>query len=662
MSGRDLPFDPDGLASPDLRARKASVEGAIAALGALESGARRRSAVRLLDELAAATEPHVRGAWLEVAAAFPEEVGALVAQRIGCGGAEERVFVDLLQRVGTSRHADLLAGIAGDPHADTNVRASAAEALGAIGGPVAEGALLRLLDAPDELLRTYALAGLAAMGACVPPDRLDSLLASPVTRRAALAAAAHGRPEHLLGRVLTHLLDRMAGVRVQAAVTASLLARRLDEDGRGWAALDALQRLCDEARAVLRGLLRHPDLSVVRSAAHLVALAGDRQALEALLPMAEDPEVAAHAQALVAGLGSAASSALSEVLARAEATHRKVVFRLARAVPRDAVAEPDFVQQLAAALEDEDDETAAAAAEALCATGGRSALGPLYRAMGREGLVGEQAADALADLLAGTVRHTEDLDVLVGARWPSDGPLARNLCRVVARLGRPQYVQNLVGMLGAPDATVRVAAASALGRIDGDHEGVGALAFALADEDAFVRAAACRSLGRLGVPEGIGPLLGATRDSSPAVRAAAVQALSDLGNPVIFPRLREILYEDPAPAVVVQAIIGLGRSRSVHDTSLLLGLTTAQDHEVLKAAARALAAAPGHRVTAALLGLLDHERWDVRWAAAEVLGTRGDATAAEPLARYLTRERDDLVRTALSDALARLRAVGGEVP
>ena len=66
-----------------------------------------------------------------------------------------------------------------------------------------------------------------------------------------------------------------------------------------------------------------------------------------------------------------------------------------------------------------------------------------------------------------------------------------------------------------------------------------------------------------------------------------------------------------------------------------------------------------------MLGLLDHDRWDVRWAAAEVLAERGDLTALAPLRRVQAVEVDPLVRQVLGGAVGRLEGLaaadGGEL-
>jgi HEAT repeat protein len=284
-------------------------------------------------------------------------------------------------------------------------------------------------------------------------------------------------------------------------------------------------------------------------------------------------------------------------------------------------------------------------------------MGGLYRAMATAGPRGDIAADSLASVLIRIAPgRYEDLDLIVGAAWPQSGAIAQNLCRVVGKLQAAKYVLSLVAVLGSPDVGVRVAAAVALGHLPGEHEGISALSLCLADEEPQVRAAACRSLGQLRATSACQSLLGATADPSPLVRAAAVAALVSLDNPVTLARMRAIIAEDPVPTVVVQAIAGLGRSALDQDLTMLMSLCTSEDHEVVKAAARALESFAAHRATASLLGLLEHDRWDVRWAAAEVLARREDTTAIGPLRRLSMREPDPTVRQAIAAALASLGA------
>jgi HEAT repeat protein len=256
------------------------------------------------------------------------------------------------------------------------------------------------------------------------------------------------------------------------------------------------------------------------------------------------------------------------------------------------------------------------------------------------------------------VATRDDLTDIAGSIWPVDGALARNLCRVAGSLGSSRFAPNLVVMLGSTDTSVRLAAAQALGQLEGEQEGISALSFALADEEPEVRAAACRALGHLAAAAFLQSLLSATCDPSPLVRAAAVASLVGQSDSAVLARYRAIIVADAVPTVVVQAIAGVGASGLDRDLTMLMSLGRSEDHEVVKASARALRNFAAHRATAALLGLLGHERWDVRWAAAEVLGERRDPTALEALRSALPDEEDRLVQQVLTDAIAGLEHAG----
>ncbi len=653
------------LADESWRGRKEAVEQLLLASEGLGTGARVGLARRLLRELLATDVPHVRGAVQEVLLGLGDELAPLALEHLESRGENLRVLVDLLGRVGQACHVPALADIVEDRALDPNLRASAAAALGAIGGARAQAALEGLLADPDDLLRVYALDGLRAMGAQVETPKLAPLLAEAVTQRGALAVLGNSGDLRAIPVVLPHLEEGAATSRAEAAMTLVKLEEAARAAGQQALVEGAFTQLSEPARARVRELLAHSSTEVRIAAIRLATLSRDVGGVEAVVHAMDDVRAQEHALELVMELGDLANEALVEVAGRIEAVERAHLYRLIGAL-RVAMVDPRLQTMLVEGLEDPDEAAACAAAEALVQVGGRPALGPLYRVMGHDGPLGELAADALAHIVArlGGARH-DDLNLLAGATWPHEGPLARNLCRVVGRLASDAYVSRLVSMLGSTDVGVRVAAAQALGNVPGEHEGVGALSFALADEEPQVRAAACRSLAAVAGPHGVQSLLSATKDPSPMVRATAVQAVVNLGNPVVLRRLREIVLEDPVPTVVVQAIAGLGASGSEHDLTLLMSLCTSGDHEVLKAAARALRAYPAHRATAALLGLLGHPRWDVRWAAAEVLGQRGDPTALDPLRAARAQEADDLVCRVLDDGIARLsagRAEGGSRP
>ncbi|MFO7563600.1 MAG: HEAT repeat domain-containing protein [Enhygromyxa sp.] len=592
-------------------------------------------------------------------ASLPKVLQRLDPEDVHSSGT--RLMVDMIGQIGGEAEIPVLTRFLRNTEADENLRASAAAALGEIGGPKAIAALEELLSDGSEMLQLYALDALRAASAAVPVERLAPLLEHAVTRKGAAGLLGVSGSPDAVALMLPLLGDDMRGVRAAAIDGIARLRVALADQGLAHLVDDAVAAIDDDTKVKIRELIGHRERDVSIAAIALAGLARDAGAVAAVLPRMEDPMVYERALALVERLGSAANDALVEVLDSLEVASREALYRLIGALPGEV--DQRLINLLLEGLEDPLETVAAAACDALCKVGGRSAMAPLYRSCGREGPVGEHAAEALAEVAARLAESRQggghdELLLLIGGAWPQAGALARNLCRVVGRLGLLEFVPPLVSMLGSSDLGVRVAAALALGSVRGEHEGVAALCFALADEDPQVRAAACRSLGQLAATHSVHPLLAATSDPVPLVRAAAVQALVAIGNPISLARMREIILDDSSTNVVVHAIAGLGLSNQNQDLTLLMSLCASQDHEVVKAAARALRLYSAHRATAALLGLLSHERWDVRWAAAEVLSERGDVTALQPLERARKLEQDVLVQQILGQAIERLREVG----
>ena len=149
-------------------------------------------------------------------------------------------------------------------------------------------------------------------------------------------------------------------------------------------------------------------------------------------------------------------------------------------------------------------------------------------------------------------------------------------------------------MLGSSDVGVRVAAALALGSVPGRTRG---------RRGAVLRA---RRRGPPGSRRGLPQPRPARRrpERAPAARRDLRSGRRWSGPPRSSPwsrsttrsrsrGMREIILDDNSTNVVVHAIAGLGHSTQNQDLTLLMSLCASQDHEVIKAAARALQAVPG---------------------------------------------------------------------
>jgi HEAT repeat protein len=612
---------------------------------------------RLLDGLVSPDSVARRSVCHEVLTGLGSSGVPAIRRRLRAGGPGARMIVDLLADVGQADDVPLLAAILVAP-GDDNVRASAAAALGTLGGAEAAQALTNVLSDSSEMLRMFALDALARLGVALPPERLAPLLDDPVTRRAAVAVLGHSGDPSAATQLVAHLGDAMPGVRAAAAVAVVRLHATLSVRGDPVAVAAALTASDGEPlRQRVRELIEHRQLEVKLAALALAGALADVGSLPHVLRAMSDPELRERAVEFAAGLGEAAVPVLVDMVDQASPETLGDLFLLVGGLG-PAGAHPRLIAALTAALAGPDAHAACMAATALGKVGGLEVVGPLAQALALEGPAGEAAAVAFA-AVAGRALGSRYARVASHVPEGSGGALQRNICRAFGLLGRGGdvgFVAPLIARLGDRDAGVRLLAARALGQIPGEHEGAAALALALQDDDAGVRAAACRSLSQLGAAESVPALLTASRDASSSVRAAAVQALVGLDNPIALARLREVVLADSAPAVVIQAIAGISRSGTDQDLVMLMSLCRAADHEIVKAAARGLSSCRGHRATAAVLGLLEHPRWDVRWAAAEALGERGDATALPPLRRIHAVEPDALVRKVLAAAIARLEA------
>jgi len=100
-----------------------------------------------------------------------------------------------------------------------------------------------------------------------------------------------------------------------------------------------------------------------------------------------------------------------------------------------------------------------------------------------------------------------------------------------------------------------------------------------------------------------------------------------------------------------RAVRALARVGELSEDHLRAALAHA-DPEVIKEALACGAALPAAPALSA--GLLSHERWDVRVAAARALRTSGTAAELPAVRAALEAEADSMVRAALAEAAAQL--------
>ena len=192
------------LGDEDWRVRKEASQIALG-LGPVEE---------LLQQLVALFQPGdnvgLRNAAVETLAAFGANAVRVVVTALGGLDADGRkLATEVLGRAQDASAMPALEQLSTDP--DPNVRMGAVEAIGALGELAVDAAsrnLVQVLSSGDLQERLAALEGLNRLGIVVPWAQLAPLMADPILRRPALAAAS----------------------RSGCTAAASELARALDED------------------------------------------------------------------------------------------------------------------------------------------------------------------------------------------------------------------------------------------------------------------------------------------------------------------------------------------------------------------------------------------------------------------------------------------------
>jgi ribosomal protein L7/L12 len=150
--------------------------------------------------------------------------------------------------------------------------------------------------------------------------------------------------------------------------------------------------------------------------------------------------------------------------------------------------------------------------------------------------------------------------------------------KAVAELGEVALAPLIVALEQIDDYSVRVRAATALGKL-GDARAVEALGVAVKDDDEWpVRQQAAKALGELGDAQAVEPLIVAIKekkdDYSYEVQMAAAAALAKLGDARAVEALADVLTDDgewPVRKAAAQALGEIGDARAVGPLTAALG-------------------------------------------------------------------------------------------
>ena len=183
---------------------------------------------------------------------------------------------------------------------------------------------------------------------------------------------------------------------------------------------------------------------------------------------------------------------------------------------------------------------------------------------------------------------------------------------------------------------------------------VNALIARLKDDNAGVRSAAARSLGRLGDVRAVTPLIAVLSDSDAEVRSSAVDALAELEDPRAIGPIAALL-RDPVRDVKRNALGALSRWDQGVPTAPVIALLDDGDADVRHEAVDVLDHLRARSAASSIARLIHDPSADVRSAVLHTLGNLGDQSSATAIIEALGDPNAD-VRHAALDALNDLRA------
>ncbi len=641
------------LGDPDWRVRKEAV-GIAPGLPASRA---------VLEALVKAFEPGdnvgLRNAAVEALTAFGSRaVEAIGSAMPGLDADGRKLAAEALSRTGDPGALRQLEELLDDD--DVNVRAAAIEAIPIAGRVDVERAvtlLERCLVSQDALAVLGALEGLNRLGAPVGFPLLRPHVEDPLFREAALVAAGlsgHVDAAPHLARWLATAEGRTRRSALHALATFvgdDPAARRAARTALGGLEEKQRRRLVDEARRA------SDDLEARRCVLLIVGVLGTSEAAEAVIDALADDRVASEAERALEMLGPAAILALSR-RARAGSSQERAacVEQLGRLADESSRAIAS--QAILDATEDGAPDVVRAALGALRRIGDEGTFGLATRFLLPDSSPALRQAAALA-LAATATRYPEASRALARQCRPDadDAVVAAVIMTVRPESVFGSVAQDVAFLADAASnqsGVARRAAFDALSRFEG-AAAIEAVSFGITDEAPEVQLAAIRALGRMrdenGRAAGVGHLLEVVGNvADDAVGVAAIEALGDTNDPGALDVLRGVARQGTAVRAVA-AVEALSRLDAPDRTDALIHALSRPEPEVVKAALRAVARDESNpRVMAHVASCLDHEAWDVRRLAAELLGRRADAR--DLLRQRLVHEREALVREEIQRSLS----------
>ncbi|MDB4998723.1 MAG: repeat protein, partial [Myxococcaceae bacterium] len=611
--------------------------------------------IRLLERALAEKEDiGLRNAAVEAMIAMgPDALSPAIALLGHLDADGRKLVVEICAGIPDPRGVEALTSALADE--DANVRTAAAEALGRAGlagedeRESAIASLAECLASNDLMLTLAALDALARLDAHLPWTVFEPLANQPLYRRHAIVAASRSREEAALIALVFATGDASPTVAREAAqaLASWLTLEPLEADvlARARKALQSSSR----AHAHLRKLANDTSDPRARGAG-LVALGllQDVVDLPALVAALDDEEVDESAVQGLELFGGAAAASISRLVSASPPRTRATILSM---LPRLSPLPDDtaILSGLRGGLLDPEGDVVLASIKGLGLLGEPEDLERLIPLTWHEDPRASLAA--VTALAALGVWYPDEASTLLASIDPTGAQAIAGAALVPTRAGEKtdEGVAFLERAIAHRDPRARRVAVEALALLGGKKAGEN-VAFALADEEREVRLAAVRALGQLGRAEPLANLVESSDDHELVV--SALRALGEADKARGFAAARARVHSPSAEiaCAAVEAIDRFGSSGEREDA--LFDALGHPDSEVVKLALSSLATNLDARALARLGMSLDHESWEVRRLASELLGQSKSPSAQALLRARLEREKEPVVRDALTNALS----------
>lgn len=554
----------------------------------------------------------------------PRVIEALI-ERLNDPAARVRcAIVDVLGQFRDVRVVKPLLARLNDP--EVAVQRAIIDVLGQLGDVRAVEPLLTQLDVPAADVRRAVVKALGQLGDARAAEPLLALLnTSSFDIRSAV---------------------RNALVQIGPAAVAPSLMRLGDPKAARSSIVNILGQIGDtQAVEPLLALLNDPEVAVREAVATALGQLHDTRAVEPLLERLDDPDSAVR-WAVAAALGHLSDARVVEsLLTRLDDS--EVIVRRIVAWSLGQLGDTRAVDPLLARLDDTEVSVRQNVVWALGQLNDERAVEPLLtRLNNSEVTVRQNVAWALGQL--GDVRAVEPLLLCLN---DSDVAMRQAVAQALGQLGDARAVEPLLAWLSNPETTMRRNVAWALGRL-GDKRAVEPLLAQLNDRAAVVRQNVVWALGQLGETRAVEPLLARLDDSEATVRQAVAEALGQLGDTRAVEPLLAWLNDSEA-AMRQNVTWALGKLGDVRAVEPFIAQLDDSETAVRQNITWALGYFGDIRAVEPLLAKMDDPQGVVRQNVVWALGQLGDARAVEPLLIRL-KDPETAVRKNIAEALGQL--------